>query len=64
MYLNDTFHGALIPCVIVAVCLSNHMKVPVTGKVVEFWRMNLEFIIRKALMHAKSCDPHWLNIAG
>ena len=34
-YLNDTFHGALIPGVFVTVCLSNHRKVLVTGKVVE-----------------------------
>ena len=35
MYLNDTFHGTLVPGVFVAVRLSNHKKVPVIGKVVE-----------------------------
>ena len=33
--MNDTFRGALIPGVFVAVSLSNHRKVPVIGKVVE-----------------------------
>ena len=72
MYLNDTFHGALIPCVIFAVCLSNHRKVPVTGKAVEL--LENEFgihyskgshackILRSALVKYSRVTVPWTDV--
>ena len=69
--MNDTFVGALIHGVFVAVRLSNHKKVPVIGKVVEV--LENEFgihyletllckIVRTALVKYGRVTVPWTNV--